>query len=102
MRTFGHTAFEAGVKRVTRKERDEPRLSVKPAVLLVLFAHCHEAWEASDRFCAGWIDMVDIIVMQNPKVWRITTVKATGRVCNPRLCSGLNLSHFGAGVREGL
>lgn len=68
--TFGDRALQTWVEDVPREEGQNVGLPLILLPLLVLSADGNESWQSTDRLCTRGVEMIDIIVMDESKIWR--------------------------------
>jgi hypothetical protein len=69
-RTFGDTALQAGVERIARKERQQLWLILESAIVPVVIDESLESGIPADGLGGRGIDVVNIVIMQEPQIWR--------------------------------
>jgi hypothetical protein len=77
--TLGDTALDTRIEGISRKERQHLRLALKPLVVSVVVHQRLEPCVSADGFSRASFDMVNIVVMQEPEVWRGVGVRPTWR-----------------------
>jgi hypothetical protein len=68
--TLGDGALQARVEDIAREERDQVRLPLKSLALAILPAHRDEARHAAHRLRGRRVEVIDVVVVENPEVGR--------------------------------
>lgn len=68
--TLGHCTLQAGVKDISRKERQCFWLVLVLLAFLILAAHFDEPWQTTDRLSTRRVQVVDVIVVNQSQIWR--------------------------------
>jgi hypothetical protein len=83
--TLRYRALNARIKHIARKQGNEFRLIPVLLSIAVLFEHAHETGDATDRLGAGGVDVVDVVVVEDPEVGRSAVLGTTTSERNSRV-----------------
>jgi hypothetical protein len=67
--TLRNTAFQTRIERIAAKQRQQLRLALELLILRVMIAQSLEPCDASHRLKRAGLDVVDIVVVKDAKIW---------------------------------
>ena len=78
MLALGDTALQTRIEGITGEEGQELRLALVLLAIAVFVAEVDESGEATNGLCAGRVDMVDVVVMDDSQVGLRAIVGSAG------------------------